>query len=56
VGSDKDYGKFHLPSKKSGHPSKGKMPVRDWLDLDEKGYEAVKEVVTNKIEEVLNNS
>ena len=31
---DVPYGVYHLPPEKSGHPSTGKMPVRDWTDID----------------------
>ena len=32
--TDVPYGAYHLPPEKSGHPSKGIMPVRDFLDID----------------------
>jgi len=54
IGSDRDYGKFHLPPEKSGHPSKNVMPVRDWLDFDEKGYERIENAIIEEIEEALN--
>lgn len=32
--TDVPYGVYHLPPEKSGHPSRGIMPVRDFLDID----------------------
>lgn len=34
VYSDVPYAPYHLPPEKSGHPSKGIMPVRDFLEID----------------------
>jgi phage virion morphogenesis protein len=53
IGSNQDYGKFHLPSKKSGHPSKNIMPVRDWLDFDQDGYKEIEEAIVEEIETAL---
>ena len=54
VGADKEYGKFHLPPEKSGHPSKGIMPVRDWLGFDEDGLSGIENAVVEEIEDSLN--
>jgi phage gpG-like protein len=41
--SDLPYAGFHLPPEKSGHPvTTGKMPVRDYLAIDEQ--EALEEI------------
>ena len=56
IGSNQEYGKYHLPSDKSGHPSKNIMPVRDWLDFDNEGYERIERAIVDEIEEALNGN
>ncbi|HEX4334702.1 MAG TPA: hypothetical protein VH062_02245 [Polyangiaceae bacterium] len=49
--TDVPYGVYHLPPEKSGHSSKGIMPVRDFLDIDIDG--ASDEIVDLFLREVI---
>jgi len=47
IGTNQEYGKYHLPPEKTGHESENKIPVRDWLQLSENAKKEILDVAAD---------